>query len=154
MKNKKWLTYTLGILFTLIALAAVGVAGFRIGMTQNTAFGRMSNGGPAFGHNFANNSQMMQGNNPGTANGNFGGNQHSMQGNPRGNDFGGRQHNDRRGGFSIFGLVQLAVAGLLIWFGYKLVKNSGWKLVRVETTAPAAPVVNEPVDSEAEEKKE
>ncbi len=35
MKNKNWLNYTLGILFTLIALTFVGVAGVRVGMMQN-----------------------------------------------------------------------------------------------------------------------
>lgn len=47
MKIKKWLTYTLGILLTLVILAAVGGAGFRFGMMQNTSFTD-----PSLTHNF------------------------------------------------------------------------------------------------------
>ena len=57
MKNRKWLTYTVGILLTLVVLAAVGGAGFRIGMMQNASFAR-----PSFAHNFDGAPQAMQGN--------------------------------------------------------------------------------------------
>ncbi|MFN8413890.1 MAG: hypothetical protein U0Z26_16030 [Anaerolineales bacterium] len=160
MKNKKWLSYTLGILLSLIALTAVGVAGFRAGMMQTAPFGRMAGDR----HNFANNSQsqMPQGNVPNNNNNgqnNSGGNPQAMQGNFHGNEFGNRQQNDRRGGSPIsggfFGLIHLAIAGILLWFGYKLVKNSGWKLVRVESNTPATPTTaSEPVSTKNEEKKE
>ena len=41
------------------------------------------------------------------------------------------------GGFfsPIFDLVKLAVLAGLLWLGYKLVKNSGWKLVRAEPSS-------------------
>ena len=146
MKNRKWLTYTLGTLLTLIVLAAVGAAGFRAGMMQNISG---FTGRPAFSHNFDNNSQLpMQGNqqqqqggqvNPHQGFGdNFQGMRgdgfHRMQGNFRGDD--------RRGGgmpfFSpIFGLIKLVVLGLLAWLGYKFVKDSGWKLTRVTAQATA-----------------
>jgi hypothetical protein len=149
MKNKKWLNYTLGILFSLIALAAVGMAGFRVGMMQNVPFGRM-----AFDQNFGNNGPMMQGVNPtdGT-NSNNSGDPKFMQGNMRGQEFNHRGF-DRRGGMSVFGglfgLIHFAILALLLWFGYKLVKNSGWKLVRVQN----APAAAESASAEVEEKKE
>ncbi len=55
MKNRKWLTYILGALLTLIVLAAVGGggggggAGFRVGMMQNVS---NMTGRPTFTHNF------------------------------------------------------------------------------------------------------
>jgi hypothetical protein len=60
-----------------------------------------------------------------------------------------------RGGFHspIFGLFHLIVLGVLAWFGYKLVKNSGWKLVKVN--ASAAPAAEQPSGAAAgDEKKE
>ena len=137
MKNKKWFTYTLGILLTLIVLAAVGAIGFRIGTTQNSEFVHpmMNSAGPAFGHGF------------GMQDRNF----HDRE-------FGGMGFHDRgfdRGGRSffppIFGLIRLAVLGLLLWGGYKLIQKSGWRLTRV--TAPAA-VTSETPSVEVEEKKE
>ena len=161
MKNKKWLNYTLGILFTLIALTAVGMAGFRVGMMQTIPFARMG-----FDHNFGNNGPMMQNANPadGSINANpndktdgnngFGGNPQFMQGNSRGHDFNDRGFDQGRGGMSmfggLFGLIHIAILALLAWFGYKLVKNSGWKLVR----AQAAPQTTETPSVEVEQKKE
>lgn len=161
MKNKKWLNYTLGILFTLIALTAIGVAGFRIGMMQQVPFARMGNG----------NGPMMQGVNPRANNNNiypndntagndnngkdnFGGGPQFMQGNPHSNDFNNRGFDRGRGGMSIFGglfgLIHIAILALLLWFGYKLVQKSGWKLVRVQ----AASATTEAPSVEVEEKKE
>lgn len=137
MKNKKWFTYTLGILLTLIVLAVVGGVAFRIGAAQNSEFVHpmMNNAGPAFSHGF----DMP------------GGNFHDQ-------DFGGmgsHGHGFDRGGFSlfspIFGLIRLAVLGLLLWGGYKLIQKSGWRLTRV--TEPAA-VTSETPSVEVEEKKE
>ena len=137
MKNKKWFTYTLGILLTLIVLAVVGGVAFRIGAAQNSEFVHpmMNNAGPAFSHGF----DMP------------GGNFHDQ-------DFGGMGFHGRgfdRGGFSlfspIFGLIRLAVLGLLLWGGYKLIQKSGWRLTRV--TEPAA-VTSETPSVEVEEKKE
>lgn len=147
MKNRKWLTYTLGTLLTLIALAVVGLAGFRVGMMQTGGFPRMGIAErPAFNQNVDKNDPNTQGVNP---NGNNNG------GNPRGNDF--NQHGFDRGHRGmpmlggLFGLIQVAILALLLWFGYTLVQKSGWKLVRVQGQTPAA---SETVHAEVEEKKE
>ncbi|HQX02036.1 MAG TPA: hypothetical protein PLQ94_07995 [Anaerolineales bacterium] len=137
MKNKKWFTYTLGILLTLIVLAVVGGVAFRIGAAQNSEFVHpmMNNAGPAFSHGF----DMPGGN---FHDQEFGG----MGSHGRGFDRGGRSF------FSpIFGLIRLAVLGLLLWGGYKLIQKSGWRLTRV--TEPAA-VTSETPSVEVEEKKE
>ncbi len=34
---KKWITYTIGILLTLVVLAAVGGAGYRMGLMQGAS---------------------------------------------------------------------------------------------------------------------
>lgn len=146
MKNKKWLTYTLAILFTLIALTVVAGAGFRAGMMQNTSFLR-----PPFAHNFNGGTQVMQRNPHDDRNA------QPMQGDSHNNGFNNNNRGgDRRGGgmpfFSpIFGLIHLAVLGVLLWIGYKLVKKSGWRLARVE--ASASPTVSETPSVEVEEKK-
>ena len=137
MKNKKWFTYTLGILLTLIVLAVVGGVAFRIGAAQNSEFVHpmMNNAGLAFSHGF----DMPGGN---FHDQDFGG----MGSHGRGFDRGGRSF------FSpIFGLIRLAVLGLLLWGGYKLIQKSGWRLTRV--TEPAA-VTSETPSVEVEEKKE
>jgi hypothetical protein len=158
MKNRKWLTYTVGILLTLIILAAVGGAGFRIGMMQNASFTRAS-----FTHNFEGMPQAMQENfqgngNPHAVQGYFqdNGRPQAMQGNSRNQGFDNRGNNrggDRRGGFSfLFGLIHLVVLGLLLWVGYKFVKKSGWRLSL--TKASPTPAVNSTSSVEVGEKKE
>jgi|GEM_PF-1080769 len=149
MKNKKWLTYTLGILLTLIVLVGVGGAGFRVGMMQSASLANLTNGqsaqSPFFHH-----SQGMDGNfvhGQGMIDGNY---SHMDRGNmSHGFDRGGR------GGSPLFGLLHLLVLGVLAWFGYKLVKNSGWKLVKVNASEAAAPAVEQPSAAAAgDEKKE
>ena len=139
MKNKKWLTYTLGILLTLVILAAVGGVGFRIGMMQNTSFTR-----PSFAHNFDGAPQAMQGNFHDN------GRPQAMQDNSQNKGF----DNSRDGGISffspIFGLIRVVALGLLLWIGYKFVKKSGWRLSRVE----ASPAVTASETDSVEEKKE
>jgi hypothetical protein len=174
MKNKKWLTYTLGILLTIVVLAAVGGAGFRIGMMQNTSFARAP-----FAHNFVGVSQPMQGNlqdnsgphqptqgdsqnNSGNQSAQGNDNPQPMQRNlPNNGRPQGMPGNARFQGFDdhgnmpffphIFGLIHLAVLGLLVWLGYKFVKNSGWRIVRVATSP--APSTAETSSVEVEEKK-
>lgn len=153
MKNNKWLTYTIGILLTLVVMVAVAGAGFRVGMSQSGTFSRA-----AFAHDFDGTPRDMQGNDQGTdphgmrSSFQDHGKQQFTQG------FDGRSGN--RGGMSfgspIFGLIRIAVLGLLAWLGYKLVKNSGWKLTREQAaSAPApTPVQSEAASAEAEEKKE
>lgn len=142
MKNKKWLTYTLGTLLTLIVLAAVGGVGFRIGMMQNVS---AMTGRPAFAHNFDGDFQPpMQGNRQND------GNPKSGQMNPHQDNFRG---NDRGGGsrfFSpIFGLIRLAALAALLWLGYKFVQKSGWKLTRVTQAQAAAETPSAPVETES-----
>ncbi len=144
MKNKKWLTYTLGILLTLIILAAVAGASFRVGMMQNASFTR-----PSMTHNFDGAPQAMQGNFHDN------GRPQAMQGDSQNKGFDNNRGSDRRGGgmssFSpIFGLIRIVVLGLLLWIGYKFVKKSGWRLTRAAVSP--APTTSE-TDS-VEEKKE
>ena len=153
MKNRKWLTYTLGTLLTLIVLAAVAVASFRIGMMQNASFVR-----PAFARNFNNAPLEMQKN--------FQDDKGSqgMQGNPHDNGWnemrGNRQNRgfDGRGGMPffapIFGLIRLAVLGLILWGIYMLVKKSGWRLTRVEATPAPAPDQNDSVEEVGKKKRQ
>ena len=139
----------MGILLTLVVLAVVGGAGFRIGMMQNTSFAR-----PPFTRNFDGERQSMPRNfqnggipQPMQENYHNNGGPQAMQGNPHNQGFDTRGNNrgvDRRGGrlpffAPIFGLIHLALLGLLLWVVYKLVKNSGWRLTRVAASpAPAA----------------
>ena len=143
MKNKKWLTYTLGILLTLIVLAVVGGVAFRIGAMQNNTFAHpmMNGAGPGFERGF-DGGQMPNFHQQGFEGGDFHG---------RGFERGGR------GGFfsPIFGLIKLAVLAALLWFGFKFVKNSGWRLTRdAASVSTPAPAVSEPPNVEVDEKKE
>ncbi len=140
MKSKKWLTYTLGIVLTLIVLAAVGGAGFRMGVMQSASFANLTDGSVAQFHSF--------------------GNVHGMDGDFSRMDGGNSSHGfDRgrggdRGGFSlIFGLFHLIVVGALGWFGCKLIKNSGWKLVKVNASEAPAPVAETPSAATADDEK-
>lgn len=130
MKSKKWLSYTLGILLTLVILAAVGGVGFRMGAMQSASFANLTDGqsaqAPSFHHGMDGDFSRM-------GRGDFShGPDHG-----RGGD---------RGGFRspIFGMFHLIVVGVLAFFGYKLIKNSGWKLVRVNANEAPAPVVETP----------
>ena len=127
MKNTKWIWWTLTILLTLVVLAGVGFAGFRMGVVQGanlTAEGATSF---MFHHGRGFDNGMMQ------------------------DDFGMRSFDHGRGGFSffspLFGLLRLVVLGGLIWLGYTFVKRSGWRVVK---TAPASA----PVEPAVEEKKD
>jgi hypothetical protein len=133
MKNKKWLWWALTIILTLIVLAGVGFAGFRVGVAQAVNLPD----GMSFMHGHA---RGFDGN---VMHDGFGG---------KGFDHGGRDFGGR-GGFSffspLFGLIRLAVLGGLIWLGYTFVKRSGWRVVNVNASQPSAPV-----ETEVEEKKD
>jgi hypothetical protein len=162
MKNRKWLTYILGILLTLVALGVVGVVGFRIGTMQNASLVR-----PPFMKNFDGGAQSMPRNfqnddMPPRMQENFhnNGGPQAMQGNPHNQGFDNRENNrggDRRGGMfffpPIFGLIHLALLGLLLWVVYKLVKNSGWRLTRVAASPAPAPSAAETPSVEVKKKK-
>jgi hypothetical protein len=145
MKTKKWLTYSLGILLTLIVLTAVGAAGFRVGMMQSTSFSH-----PTFSRNFETMPQAMQ------ENFQRGSSPHAMQGSFERQEWDSRSNDRRDGGINffspIFGLIRLAVLGLLLWLGYKYIKNSGWRLTRAQ--AVAAPITPASPSTEVENAKE
>ena len=142
MKTKKWLWITLSVLLTLVVLAGVGAAGYRLGLTQNPAFikqmaelraqrqpkiEKQKPGQPPQQNDQAFDPRM-QGVNPQN---DFG------RGFDRGYEHGfDRGHDRGRGESPLFGLLHLIVIGALLWFAYKYAKNSGWKLVR-ETPQPA-----------------
>ena len=144
MKNKKWLTYTLGTLLTLGVLAGVAAVSYRIGLSQNPSFTR-----PAFAQNFNGMPRFMPRNAPDNDNSqgmprNFRGQNFRDQG-FRGQAFDAHRfnRNNRMPFFSpvIFGLIHLVLAGLVIvglgWLVYILVKRSGWRLMRVPEPSPA-----------------
>jgi hypothetical protein len=144
MKNKKWVTYLLGTLLTLIALAVVGAAGFRIGIMQNADFPRMEFGErPAFDQN-------VDKNDPGAPNGND-----DLGSNPRGNGLAPRGFDRGHRGMpmmgGLFGLIHIAILALLLWFGYKFIKNSGWRLIRIQNETPSTgPAATTRVEEEKE----
>ena len=140
MKTKKWLWWTLTILLTLVVLAAVAFAGFRFGAMYSTTLTAEGTSAFAFhhGHDFSG----------GMTNEGFG----MMRGSDRGHGFGGR------GGFGffgpLFGLLQLAVFGGLVWLAFSLIKRSGWRLVNVnsaQATEPAPTPAPEPVEVQVED---
>lgn len=143
MKSKKWITYTLGIVLTLIVLAAVGATGFRMGVMQSASFANLTDGQPARAPFFA---HGMDGDFSRMDRGEF----------SHGFDHGRGRGRDGGGFFSpIFGLIHIAIFGALAWFGYKLIKNSGWKLVKVNASAAPTPAVETPSETAANgEKKE
>jgi hypothetical protein len=144
MKNKKWVTYLLGALLTLIALTVVGVAGFRAGVAQSADYPRMGMGErPAFNQNMDKNDPNIQGANPDGNSSDVG---------PRGGGF--NPHGFDRGlpmMGRLFGLIHIVILALLLWFGYKFVQKSGWRLVRVQNETPRA---SETVNAEVNEEKE
>lgn len=136
MKIKKWLWITLTALLTIVVLTAVAGAGFRYGITQSEAFVKMQEA----------RMQQRLAQSP-NADGKAinphmqGFDQHGNSGHGFEQRFKDNRGFDRgRGGFGspLFGLIHLAILGALIWFGYKYVKNSGWKLVREAQPVAAA----------------
>jgi hypothetical protein len=121
---KRWITYALGILLTLVVLAGVGMAGYRMGFMQGASAAYMVNGRPPeFGHPLVFGKDF-----------NEGGPEFAWD-KGRGPFAHGFEHGRGRGHFlfPLFGLVHLIAIGLLIWLGYVLYKNSGWQFVRVKT---------------------
>ncbi len=151
MKNKKWLWITLTTLLTIVVLFGVAGAGFRMGIMQSANLIKNADGTtspfPPFGH--------MRGF-EGNFNNQAGGDPHMMQGFRHG---GGSEHGGfDRGGHGrfftpLFGLFHLTAAGLLLWFGYKFVKNSGWRITRVTQPVPSSEENETPIVV-TEEKKE
>lgn len=159
MKTNKWVRWIITTLLTVIVLAGVGFAGFRVGVAQAanlTADGAML----MFQHSRGGDGSMMDGN----SNMRSSGHGHSFKGqtSEQGHDFSGRNSSRGRDGFSffspLFGLLRLAVLGGLVWLGYTLVKRSGWRVVNVNASQAASaepePVEAVEADVEAEEKKD
>lgn len=154
MKNKKWLWWTLTLLATLIVLAVVGGTGYRMGMVQGVQIAQNADGTNAQPP-YAFHMRGFDGDfkdKPGK-NKSFGYDRgqgylkdkpgkHPSFGYDRGRGF-DRFEGGRGGKFfsAIFGLLHLAVLGLLIWGGYTLFKKSGWKFVK--ENAPVSPPVDE-----------
>ncbi|MDP1548452.1 MAG: hypothetical protein Q8L87_20765 [Anaerolineales bacterium] len=124
MKNTKWIWWTLGILLVLVLIAGAGFTTYRMGYAQG-----------AIAAQDGDLSQLF----PRLHTRGFDGE-------------GGRFHNfDRfegkrsggRGGFPFFvpilGLLRFVVLGGLIWLGYTLVRNNGWRLVKATPPAPVTP---------------
>lgn len=137
MKNTKWIWRFLAVLLTLVVLAGVGFAGFRVGLAQGadlTAEELSTIFSHGRGSGFENDGAPKAGDNRDFDHGHGFDRGHGSDG--RGFDRGGR------GGFSffspLFGLLKLAVLGGLVWLGYRFVKSSGWRLVKTEPPAPVA----------------
>ena len=138
MKNTKWLWRVLAVLLTLVVLAGVGFAGYRVGLVQGadlTAEELATIFSHGRGTQFTGDSSKTGG-----SRGSDHGHGFDGHGFDRGGDFDRRGFD--RGGFSffspLFGLLKLALLGGLVWLGYRFVINSGWRLVKTGTSAPAA----------------
>ena len=146
MKSKRWIWITLTVLLTLIVLAGVAAASYRMGAMRSTILVKNVDGTtqeiPIPGHmrGFDNNFNDQHG---------------SQQFGMQGFDHGAPMMRGGRGGFAspLFGLFHIAVMFGLIWLGYTLMRNSGWRLTRTTAAVPA-PVAAETPSVEGEEKKE
>jgi hypothetical protein len=129
MKSKKWIWVTLAILLTLVVLAGVAGAGFRMGLMQGTRLTASADGSAPqfeqFGH--------MRG---------FDGNFDGLRSlGPRMQGFDHDGFGGGRGGFisPLFGLIKFAVLAALFWLGFNFIRKSGWRLTRTAPQpAPAA----------------
>lgn len=147
MKSKKWLWVTLTILLTLVVLVVVAGAAFRMGATQSARLVQAGGGVTVQGLPFSHMRSFEQNQNGQPGFDQQGYAPRMMQGFDQG--YAPRMmHGFGRGGFErghggffspIFGLVKLAILAGLLWLGYKLIKNSGWKLVRMEATSESTP---------------
>lgn len=132
MNANKWLWRTLAVLLSLVILAGVGFAGFRMGVMQGANL-------PADGTTFILNHGRGFDGDMVKSKSDFGA--HGR--NDGRSNFDRRGDFDRRSGFSpfgfVFGLVKLTVFAGLVWLGYRFVKNSGWKLVKAEVALETPP---------------
>lgn len=158
MKTKKWLKVTLIVLLALVALGAAAGVGFRVGVMQSGNIAQRINARAQGANQLPNGKTVTI--DPQAPNG-WMMNPHGQGFDPRNNP--GREFDQRGGpnrgfdrgrgefGSPLFDLFHLIILGALLWFGYKYVKNSGWKLVR---EAKPAAVVSESVNAAEEENSE
>ena len=118
---KKVLLTLLGIIVVVGILAGAGFAGYRIGYNHGAT--ASADGTVTFTPRLMPMHNFDKGNERGFNHG-FG---------PGGLGMMGR---GMRGG-GIFSLLHIAVLGILIWFAYKLIKGSGWKLSLTRHAAEA-----------------
>jgi len=139
MKTRKWIWWTLAVIFTLAAFTVIGFAGFRIGYVQGLKANPNASNfmarpvwrGQGQAQNFDKNFEQR---NP----------VHAQRFGEKQNDrFGGRGHF----GSPLAGLGTIIILGLLVWLGYKYVKNSGWRLTRTVESEPV--VVETPAPKKA-----
>ncbi|MCJ7433223.1 MAG: hypothetical protein MUO77_07010 [Anaerolineales bacterium] len=133
MKTRKWIWWTLAVIFTLAALTAAGIAGYRIGYMQGLTANPNAKdfaAGP-FWH------EQGRGQNP---------DKNFDQRNPIPAQKPGEKQKDRFDGrdrlaLPLAGLGRLLVLGLIIWLGYKLVTGmagkQGWQLALTFNTKDA-----------------
>jgi hypothetical protein len=132
---KKVLLTLLGIIVVVGILAGAGFTGYRIGYNHGAT--ASVDGTVTFTPRLMPMHNFVQGFDP-----------HNMpmhnfgKGNERGFNHGfgpggfGMMGRGMRGG-GIFSLLHIAVLGILIWFAYKLIKGSGWKLSLTRHAAEA-----------------
>ena len=145
MKNKKWLWVTLTALLTLIVLAVVAAAGFRLGAAQSAALIQRQDF-RAQKLNSSQNTNNGEAVNPHGQEFNQIPNEQMYNPHAQGFDsrlqfergFNNERGFSRRGEFfsPLFGLLHLLILGAALWLIYKLVKNSGWRLIHVAQPAP------------------
>jgi hypothetical protein len=123
MKNTKWIWWTLGILLVVALIAGAGMTAYRMGYAQGAVAaqdGDLSQLFPRLHARGVDGSDIGKFHNFDRFEGNRGGG---------------------RGGFPflgpIFGLLRFVVLGGLIWLGFTLAKNSGWRLVKNPGTPPS-----------------
>lgn len=120
---KKVLLTLLGIIVVVGILAGAGFAGYRIGYNHGVT--ASADGTVTFTprlmplHNFGQgfNTQNMPMHNFGK------GNERDFN-----HGFGSGSFGMRGGGSGFFSLIHILLLGIVIWFAYKLIKGSGWKL--------------------------
>lgn len=138
MKSTKWIGWTLGILLAFIVLAGVGFAGFRFGMMRSI---------PLADGTFPRWAERFDGDMP-----------HRFEARDFGRGHHFAMHGFDRGGLRLFTpilwMLRLVVIGGLIWLGFSLFKNSGWRLVNINATQTATVTPTPTPSAQGDEKKD
>ncbi|MCL4269171.1 MAG: hypothetical protein KJZ72_06485 [Anaerolineales bacterium] len=138
MKSTKWIGWTLGILLAFIVLAGVGFAGFRFGMMRSI---------PLADGTFPRWAERFDGDMP-----------HRFEARDFGRGHHFAMHGFDRGGLRLFSpilwMLRLVVIGGLLWLGFSLFKNSGWRLVNINATQAATVTPTPTPSAQGDEKKD